>query len=151
MILLGVLRALHLLGVMAWVGGMAFALLVLRPALGVLEPPQRLALHGAVFRRFFSLVWHAMPLVLLSGYAMLFGVLGGFAAVPWAVHVMHLLGLIMAAVFLVVFFGPWRAMQAAAGRGDAAATAAAVSRIRLLVQANLILGAVTLIVAAWAV
>ena len=143
-----ILKALHILGVVVWVGGMAFALLVLRPSLSVLEPAQRLALHGQVFRRFFLIVWHAMPVLLLTGYAMLFGVLGGFSAVNWAVHLMHLLGLVMAAVFLVIFFGPWRAMRAAANPADAAA---AVNRIRRLIQVNLVLGALTVVVAAFAV
>ena len=53
------LKAIHLLGAAIWVGGMFFALLVLRPSLSVLEPPARLALHGAVFSRFFRIVWHA--------------------------------------------------------------------------------------------
>ncbi len=81
MILFHVLLALHLLAAVAWVGGMAFALMVLRPSLGVLEPAQRLALHGQVFRRFFLLVWHAMVLVLLTGFIMLFVTFGGFAGV----------------------------------------------------------------------
>lgn len=140
---LGVLLALHLLGAVAWVGGMAFALLVLRPSLTALAPPQRLALHAEVFRRFFRLIWHAMPLVLLTGYAMLFAVLGGFTHVNWAVHVMHLLGLVMTAVFLAIVFGPWRAMRAAP-------SPEAVDRIRRLVQVNLLLGTLTLIVAAFA-
>ena len=42
------LLALHLLGAVIWVGGMAFALLVLRPSLAELEPAARLALHGRV-------------------------------------------------------------------------------------------------------
>jgi len=146
--ILSVLLALHLLGAVVWVGGMAFALLVLRPSLSVLEPPQRLALLAQVFGKFFLIVWHAMPVLLLTGYAMLFGVLGGFSAVNWAVHLMHLLGLVMAAVFLVIFFGPWRAMRAAANPADAAA---AVNRIRRLIQVNLVLGALTVVVAAFAV
>jgi uncharacterized membrane protein len=148
---LSVLLALHLLGAVTWVGGMAFALLVLRPSLAVLEPAQRVALRLQVFRRFFLVVWHAMPILLATGYAMLFGVLGGFAGVNWAVHVMHLLGLVMAAVFLAIFFGPWRAMREAAARQDQAASAGAAERIRLLIQVSLVLGAVTVIVAAWAV
>lgn len=150
MIVLGVLLALHLLGAVVWVGGMAFALLVLRPGLAVLEPAQRLALHGQVFRKFFLYVWHAMPILLATGYAMLFGVLGGFAAVNWAVHVMHLLGLIMAAVFLAIYFGPWRAMRAATAAGDNAAAGEAVGRIRRLTTANLVLGVATVVVAAFA-
>jgi uncharacterized membrane protein len=129
---------------------MAFALLVLRPSLVVLEPAQRLALHGKVFKKFFLYVWHAMPILLLSGYAMLFGVLGGFANVNGAVHLMHLLGLIMAAIFLIIFFGPWKAMRAAIVAGDRPAAAASVDRIRLLITVNLALGVVTIVVAAWA-
>ncbi|MBN9507938.1 MAG: CopD family protein [Alphaproteobacteria bacterium] len=143
MILFHVLLALHLLAAVAWVGGMAFALMVLRPSLGILEPAQRLALHAQVFRRFFLLVWHAMVLVLLTGFIMLFVTFGGFAGVnPW-VHVMLLLGLIMSAIFLAVFFGPWREMRAAPG-------AAVAERIRALVGVNLALGVLTIIVAAFA-
>ena len=36
------LKALHVLAVVLWVGGMAFAHFFLRPALATLEPPQRL-------------------------------------------------------------------------------------------------------------
>ena len=145
-----ILLALHLLGAAAWVGGMAFALIVLRPSLAVLPPPQRLALHGAVFRRFFLLVWHAMPLVLLSGYGLLFGVYGGFAGVHPLVHLMHLLGLAMAAVFAVIYFGPWRRLQAALAGEAPEQAPAALARIRLLVTLNLALGTLTIVVAAFA-
>ena len=146
---LNLLLAIHLLSAVLWVGGMAFALMVLRPSLVVLDVPQRLALHGQVFKRFFLIVWHAMPLILLTGYAMLFGYLGGFAGVAWPVHVMHLFGLIMTALFLVVFFGPWAAMRAAQQGGDQAKAAAAVARIRQLITVNLVLGLLTVVVAAF--
>lgn len=144
------LRALHVLGVVAWVGGMVFALLVLRPSLGLLAPAQRIGLLGAVFARFFRIVWHAMPIVILSGYALLFGVYGGFRMVDPAVHVMHALGIVMAIVFAVLFFGPWAGMRAALAAGDTVAAAAAAERIRKLVLANMILGLVTVAVAAFA-
>jgi uncharacterized membrane protein len=143
MILFHLLLALHLLAAAAWVGGMAFALIVLRPSLGVLDPAQRMALHLPVFRRFFVLVWHAMALLLITGFAMIFAVFGGFAGVNAFVHLMLLLGLIMSAIFLAAFFGPWRALRAAP-------TPASVERIRRLVLVNLALGVLTLIVAAFA-
>lgn len=71
---------LHLLGVVVWVGGMAFAYLCLRPALGVLPPPQRLALMCAAMARFFRLVWAALACILVSGPAMLVEV--GFRSAP---------------------------------------------------------------------
>lgn len=131
--------AVHILCVVLWVGGMFFALAVLRPSLVALEPPQRLALHAQVFRRFFRVVWHAMPLILLSGYAMLFGEYGGFAHAGWNVHLMHLLGLIMAGVFVVIVFGPYARFRA----GETGA----VESIRKLILLNLVLGLVTVVVA----
>lgn len=137
-----VLLALHLLAAVLWVGGMAFALFVLRPSLSVLDPALRLSLHRDVFRRFFRLVWHVMPLQLLTGYAMVSLIPGGFAGLPWAINAMQTLGLIMAALFLVVFFGPWKELRRS---GDVAA----VERIRRLISINLGLGLATVIIAAF--
>ena len=67
-----------------WVGGMFFAYVVLRPSLSVLEPPQRIALHSQVFRRFFLIIWHVMPVIVLTGFIMIFAVFGGMAGVALA-------------------------------------------------------------------
>ncbi len=141
------LLALHLLGAVLWVGGMFFAVVVLRPSLAVLQPADRLALLAQLFRRFFLIVWHAMPITLLSGFAMI-ALAGGFAGVGWNVHLMALTGLVMAIVFAALFFAPWRDMRAGmAGRNPAQAVAA-MARIRLLVNINLVLGLITVVVAA---
>ncbi len=143
------LLALHLLGVAVWVGGMAFALLVLRPSLGLLPPAQRLTLHTAVFQRFFRIIWHVMPLVLLSGYGLVH-LFGGFAELEPPVHIMHGIGLAMAVIFMVIFFGPWKAMRAAQVKGDTVVAMVTVNRIRHLITANLVLGTITIVVAAFA-
>ncbi len=134
--LYGVLKAVHVLCAVVWVGGMFFAYVVLRPSMAVLEPAQRMALHGQVFRQFFLVIWHAMPLIVLTGFAMIFAVFGGMAGVRWNVHVMLLLGLIMAAIFLAIFFGPYRTFRAAPGP-------APLDTIRKLIGINLILGLLT--------
>ena len=82
-----------------------------------------------------------MPLSLLTGWAMVFGVYGGFAHLDWTVNVMQVLGLIMAGVFVAMFFGPWKRFRAAGGSDTAAAA------IRRLVTVNLVLGVLTVIVA----
>jgi uncharacterized membrane protein len=140
---------LHLLFAVLWVGGMAFALMALRPALAVLEPAQRMALMGGVHKRFFLIVWHAVVIVLLTGYWLLFGYYGGFRAVGWHVHLMHLTGILMAAVYVGIFTGPWKQMRVALAAGDTKAAAAANDRIRQLVLVNLILGLLTVGVAGW--
>jgi len=133
--------ALHVLGAAIWVGGMFFALLVLRPSLSVLEPPQRMALHLQVFRRFFLVVWHAMPVVILTGYGLVFTRFGGFGGINHAVAAMHLLGWVMALVFAAIFFVFWPRLQA--GNREA------LERIRWLISVNLVLGLVTIAIAAF--
>ena len=140
---------LHVLGAVLWVGGMAFAILALRPALAVLEPPQRLALHQGVLARFFRIVWHAMPIVLVTGWLMLFGFYGGFRNAGWHIHLMHLSAILMAAIFVSIIGGPWKTFRAAMAREDRAAAAAAADNIRQLVTANLVLGLLTIGIAAW--
>jgi uncharacterized membrane protein len=140
----GWVLALHVLCAVIWVGGMFFAYVVLRPSLSVLEPIQRIALHTQVFRRFFLVVWHVMPLILLSGFGVLFGFYGGPANVPWNINVMMLLGLIMSAVFLLIVFGPYARFRRTTDRATAAA---AIDSIRKLIAVNLVLGIIVVIVA----
>jgi uncharacterized membrane protein len=136
--------AVHVLCAVVWVGGMFFAYVVLRPSLSMLEPLQRIAVHTQVFRRFFLVVWHAMPLILISGFAVLFGFYGGPAYVGWNIHLMMLLGLIMSAVFLFIVFGPYARFRRTTDRNRAAA---ALDTIRKLIAVNLVLGTITIIVA----
>ena len=144
MIVWGWVLAVHVLCAVIWVGGMFFAYVVLRPSLSVLEPIQRIALHTQVFRRFFLIVWHVMPLIMLSGFAALFGLFGGPATAPWNVSVMMLLGLIMSAVFLLIVFGPYARFRRST---DRATIVASMDRIRKLIAVNLVLGIVTVVVA----
>jgi len=138
------LKTVHVLAAVIWVGGMFFAYVVLRPSLAALEPPQRVALHRQVFRRFFLVVWHAMPLQLITGLWILFAYYGGFEGVEWPIHAMFTLGVIMAAVFVMIFFGPYRRFRAAA---DPAVIVPTLDSIRRWIGVNLVLGLVTIVIA----
>jgi uncharacterized membrane protein len=135
------LKVLHLLCAVLWVGGMFFAYVVLRPSLAAIDPPQRMLLHTQVYRKFFLVIWHAMPLVIITGFAML-GLMGGMATAPWPVHAMLGLGLIMAAIFLAIFFGPYRQFRRTT---DRTRMTARLDSIRKLIGINLILGLITVI------
>ncbi|MFQ5886604.1 MAG: CopD family protein [Anaerolineae bacterium] len=63
----GILHWLHLLGIVAWVGGLFFQVLVMNPALGVVSPPERGKFMGAFMRRWMPLVWGAVALVGITG------------------------------------------------------------------------------------
>jgi uncharacterized membrane protein len=135
------LKALHLLCAVLWVGGMFFAYVVLRPSLAAIDPPQRMLLQTRVHRRFFLVIWHAMPLILITGFAMLW-LLGGMAAVAWPIHAMLALGLVMAAVFLAIVFGPYRKFRRTT---DRTRMASSMTTMRNLIGINLVLGLITVI------
>jgi uncharacterized membrane protein len=134
---------LHGIAAAIWVGGMFFAYMALRPAAGALEPPQRLKLWRGTFDKFFPWVWAAVASLLITGYAMIFLYLGGFAGAGLHVHIMHGIGLIMMALFAHLFFAPWKRLKRAVDTGDWAAGGRSLGQIRKIVGINLILGLIT--------
>ncbi len=133
---------LHVLSVLIWVGGMAFAYLCLRPAaVEILDAPQRLRLWCAVFKRFFPLVWAALAALWLSGLCMLLP--GGMAFAPKHWHVMLTLGTVMTAIYLRVYFKFYVALRQAVANENWPAGGAALGKIRQWVGINLLLGFVT--------
>jgi uncharacterized membrane protein len=118
----------------------------LRPVAAVqLEPPARLRLWAAVFERFFAWVWVAVAAILCSGVWTLLVV--GMRQAPLHWHLMFLLGLVMAAIFVYVFALPYAQLRAAVVAQNWAAGGKALGRIRQLVGVNLILGFATVVVA----
>ena len=131
--------SLHILAAIVWIGGMFFAVLVLRPAAGPLEPPERLALWRRVFGRFFPWVWLAVVVLLATGYWMIFEGFEGFAHLPLHIHLMHGIGWLMALLYLHLWFAPYRRFKAALDAGEAPVAAASLNQIRWIVTANLAL------------
>ena len=140
--------ALHALAAVVWVGGMAFAYLFARPALGALAGPQRQTFWRGAFARFFPVVWATVVLLLATGYYLIFVTYGGFGAVGVHVHIMHLLGLVMMAIFAHVFFAPWRRFARAVDAGDRETAGKNIETIRKLVAVNLSLGVIVVAIGA---
>lgn len=141
-----ILLFLHLAGVIVWVGGMFFAHFCLRPvAVAQLPPPQRLALLAAVLGRFFVAVAVAVVAILGSGFAGM--ALVGFAQAPLHWHLMSGFGLLMAAIFAVIYLFFYPQLKASVAAQAWPAAGATMNRIRQLVATNLLLGALTVVVA----
>lgn len=130
---------LHLAGAIFWMGGMAFTVMALRPALHAqLQPPVRLPLAVAVLKRFFVVVIASVALLLATGAWLLLQLPGAQAPRGW--HAMAGLGLVMVLVFGHIFFAPWRRLQQAVAAQDWPEGGRRMNQIALLVKVNLGLG-----------
>lgn len=141
--------ALHVVAAVVWVGGLFFAYVVLRPvAAATFEPPQRLQLWAAVFKRFFPWVWMSIVILMLSGYWLIFDWFKGFAGSPGHVHLMHLIGWVMTLLFVYLYYKIYPLFVEAVKQKDWPAGGAALNRIRHIVLINLVLGLTLLILVA---
>jgi len=111
---------LHLLAAVVWVGGMFFAHMALRIAVGDLDPPVRLSLMARTLGLFFNWVWMGIIILLVSG---------------------------MMLIFAHIYFGPFKRLKSGVAASDTKTAAAAMGQVRTLVTVNLVLGLVTIVVA----
>ena len=140
-------KLIHLLAALIWVGGMFFAYVALRPAAAeVLEPPQRLSLWDAVFRRFFSWVWGAVSILMVSGLYMVY-LYGGLAHVARHIHIMLVIGLTMMVIYGYVYFACYVPFSLHVAKQRWKEAGEILGKIRKLIAINLSLGLLTVCVA----
>lgn len=148
--LYAILKTLHLLSIILWLGGMAFVLFFLRPALGSLQPPDRVRLMHDVLRRFFGAVSASILVVLASGLWMMADFARGAAdsgvRMPMGWMVMATLGLLMMAIYGHIRFMLYKRLQRALATSDWPAGGAAMGSIRRWVLVNLLLGLVIIVI-----
>ena len=153
MTLYALLKTLHVLATVVWVGGMVFAHFFLRPALAQLEPPQRLRLMHEVLRRFFAAVSVAALLILATGLWMIGRVAkqavqsGGSFAMPLDWTLMAVLGVLMVAIYGHIRFVLFKRFAVAVTALDWPAGGAALAKLRTWVGVNLALGVTVIVVA----
>jgi uncharacterized membrane protein len=143
---MGFALALHTLLAVVWVGGMFFAYVCLRPALGAFEGPARARLWAAVLPRFFIYVLAGIPLLLATGLYMI-DRLGGMKSIGPHIHIMLGLGVLMMLLALHVFFAPLKRLRRAVTAGDFTDAAKRIGQIRKFVAINLLIGLVVVAVA----
>lgn len=140
------LKTIHLLSLMVWIGGMAFAHFFLRPAVAKLEAPERIRLMHDVLGRFFNAVLWAAGLTLASGLWMIGRVAkqavqsGGNFAMPLEWTIMAALGIVMIGIFGHIRFALYKRLTRAVTAAAWPAGGAALGSIRLWVSINLGLG-----------
>jgi uncharacterized membrane protein len=146
------LKAVHVLSIVLWVGGMMFSHFFLRPAAAKLEPPIRLTLMRDVLGRFFQAVLVASSLTLISGVWMLGRVAkntvqsGGGFQMPFDWIVMTVVGLAMVAIFLHIRFALYKRLDRFVNATDWVSAGGALAQIRKWVFVNLLLGILILLI-----
>ncbi len=147
-----VLKTIHLLSIILWVGGMAFALFFVRPAISQLEGPQRLALVQNIMSRFFKAVTVASLLVLVTGFWMIGRVAkqmvqsGAGFEMPFTWWFMAILGTLMVAIYFHIRFALFKRFNDAVKFSVWDKAAAAFAKLRLWISINLSLGILIIVV-----
>jgi uncharacterized membrane protein len=130
---------LHLAAAVFWMGGMAFTVLALRPALAEqLQPPQRLLLLAAVLGRFIPVVAASIAILLATGLFMLMQI--GMKAAPPGQHAMLVMGFAMMLIFAHMVFSPFRRFKQAVAAANWPEAGRRAEQITWLVKINLGLG-----------
>lgn len=140
--------SLHVLSAVIWVGGMFFAYLILRPIAAIqFEAPQRLTLWSNVFAKFFPWVWASVVLLLGTGFWLIAVKFGGMKNVGAHIHIMMSMGIIMALIFMHLFFAPTRRLTRAVSEHNWQEAGKSLMQIRLLIAINLTFGLIVIVVA----
>lgn len=147
-----ILKTLHVLSIIVWIGGMVFVHFFLRPVVAEIEPAVRLRLMHDVLGRFFQAVLAASLLTLVTGVWMLGRVAkqvvqsGGSFEMPLAWTFMAVIGVAMVAVFMHTRFVLYKRLSRAVAASDWVAGGAALAQTRNWVAINLGLGVLVLLV-----
>ena len=150
-----ILKTIHLLSIIVWIGGMVFAHFFLRPAVATLETPERVRLMHAVLGRFFNAVLVAGGLAVGSGLWMMGRVAkqtvqaGVKFNLPLEWVAMTVLGVVMLIIFGYTRFALYprltRAVTAAAWPAGNAALASSRARVMVNLAIGVVIVAVTLL------
>lgn len=148
-----VLKFIHVIAVILWVGGMLFAHCFLRPAAAQLEPKTRLTLMASVLRPFLNAVLVAIVLILLTGAWMIGQSAsqavqsGGTFFMPRSWTLMATGGLVMMAIFGHIRFALYKRLALAVAASDWPKGGQAMAGMRRWVGVNLVMGIVVVGVA----
>ncbi len=138
-----ILELIHLLSALVWIGGMFFAYVILRPAIiETLDPGLRLMLWQAAFSRFFPWVWGSIIALLVTGLWMSSQLASSFEHINFPIKAMLIIGLVMIALFVYLYFKPFRHLKDDLAQNKAQAAAKQLAIIRKVVALNLTLGLV---------
>jgi uncharacterized membrane protein len=138
--------AVHTVAAVFLVGGLLFALLILRPSARALESSASLTLWRDSLARFLARAWVALALLLGSGHAMIHLTYGHLASAPPFVRVMLGLGLAIAVALAYLQFVPWRRFQQAVAAAGWPTAQQRIGQVRFVLAILMVLGLLTVLI-----
>lgn len=143
-------RWLHLMAAVTWMGGMLFLVLVIVPALrGRLEPGQRMELVGQVGKRFSYVGWGAVAVLVPSGVLLAMdrgmtwdNLLSTSYGIVLSIKIALVAGMIALSYLHDFVLGP-RLVELSSAPG--ADTEGLQNRVRVLSRTNVLLGILVLL------
>ena len=142
-----IVKLLHLISAIVWMGGMTLMLFALRPAVvNLLDPQLRAQVMGQVWQRFFAMVAVAVVVLLITGtnmYTTMFKAVkaaGGTGSVPLGWNLMLVIGMLMSLIFGHIYFAGFRKFKRAVAAAEWPVAAKSASLIHTLIVVNFALG-----------
>ena len=136
----GFVLALHIVGIVVWLGGLFFVTFIAAPSVGRLDAAAARAFWRHLLSRFLVFGGASLVLVIATGVAMVFLVFGGYAHIPGLHRVNMMIGIPAIALFGYVAVVPWRRLRRACDAGDEVSADRSIRLARALVAAALMLG-----------
>jgi uncharacterized membrane protein len=140
------IKLLHLVAAIVWMGGMTFMIFALKPSLAGLQPSVRAPLMAHIWQRFFAIVLASIVLLFATGthlYTAGFRaakLAGGTAGVPIGQTVMLALGMLMFLIFGHIYFAGFKKFKRAVADAQWPVAGAAAALIQKMVLLNFVLG-----------
>ncbi len=140
------IKLLHLVAAIVWMGGMTFMIFALKSSVASLEPSVRAPLMAQVWQRFFAVVLGAIVVLFATGshlYTAGFRatrLATGTAGVPIGWNVMLVLGIAMILIFGHIYFASFKRFKRAVAQAQWPAAGAAAALIQKMVLLNFVLG-----------
>jgi uncharacterized membrane protein len=138
--------AIHVLAAIILIGGTFFIVVVLSRGVGPLELATRMALWERTLSSFLMWVWISIAALFASGVAMAILGFGGFSALSSYVRLMAALAVLITLIFAYLQFFPLKRFRQAIAKTELTAASKVLSRVRLVLAVNLVLGIVTAVI-----
>ena len=140
--------AIHIPAIIIWLGSLFLIVVVLGPSARSLDAGAAFLLWPRVLHRFFVWGWISLGLIVATGVSMAFLKFGDYGNAASIHRVNMIFGLPAIALYIYLYFIPWRRLRHALALDDNSAAATSLRQIHLFGAWILTLGLLAAVVSA---